>query len=245
MAGASGKAKRLAISVVVLLTVLLGTARGNARAQGSGSAVIYPAGWNLIAAPPGSDLSGALPPLFTLQSGDATYENIDPSQTAEAAGYWAYFPVDTTVALAAGDASPYTVQPPAGQYVMLGNPSGTVAAQISGADLVYRYDPVNGYQRATTLLPGQGAWVESGVGGPITITPLVPAPAPTAVAPAPAPVSAPQPAPVIVPAPATSPSAPAGATAICNDGTYSFSAHRRGTCSSHGGVAQFLVNLPP
>jgi uncharacterized protein DUF3761 len=40
-------------------------------------------------------------------------------------------------------------------------------------------------------------------------------------------------------------SAPAGATALCNDGTFSFSQHLRGTCSSHGGVAVFLVNLPP
>ena len=34
--------------------------------------------------------------------------------------------------------------------------------------------------------------------------------------------------------------APAGASARCRDGTYSFSAHRRGTCSHHGGVAQWL-----
>lgn len=33
---------------------------------------------------------------------------------------------------------------------------------------------------------------------------------------------------------------PAGATAQCNDGTYSFSQHRRGTCSHHGGVAKWL-----
>lgn len=32
----------------------------------------------------------------------------------------------------------------------------------------------------------------------------------------------------------------AGATAKCNDGTYSFSQHRRGTCSHHGGVAVWL-----
>jgi len=32
----------------------------------------------------------------------------------------------------------------------------------------------------------------------------------------------------------------AGATAKCNDGTYSFSQHRRGTCSRHGGVAIWL-----
>lgn len=36
------------------------------------------------------------------------------------------------------------------------------------------------------------------------------------------------------------PSAPAGASAQCRDGTYSFSAHRQGTCSHHGGVAQWL-----
>jgi hypothetical protein len=34
--------------------------------------------------------------------------------------------------------------------------------------------------------------------------------------------------------------APANATALCNDGTYSFSRHRRGTCSRHGGVSQWL-----
>jgi len=34
--------------------------------------------------------------------------------------------------------------------------------------------------------------------------------------------------------------APAGATAQCRDGTYSFSQHRQGTCSHHGGVAKWL-----
>jgi hypothetical protein len=33
---------------------------------------------------------------------------------------------------------------------------------------------------------------------------------------------------------------PPGATARCRDGTYSFSEHRSGTCSSHGGVAEWL-----
>ncbi|MBP2405955.1 DUF3761 domain-containing protein [Streptomyces syringium] len=35
-----------------------------------------------------------------------------------------------------------------------------------------------------------------------------------------------------------------GASALCNDGSYSYSAHRRGTCSHHGGVAQWLKDLP-
>ena len=37
--------------------------------------------------------------------------------------------------------------------------------------------------------------------------------------------------------PADSNTVPAGATAQCGDGTYSFSQHRSGTCSHHGGVA--------
>jgi hypothetical protein len=40
--------------------------------------------------------------------------------------------------------------------------------------------------------------------------------------------------------PEVSSSAPSGATAKCGDGTYSFSQSRRGTCSSHGGVAVWL-----
>lgn len=40
--------------------------------------------------------------------------------------------------------------------------------------------------------------------------------------------------------PEASTTAPSGATAKCGDGTYSFSQSRRGTCSSHGGVAVWL-----
>jgi hypothetical protein len=40
--------------------------------------------------------------------------------------------------------------------------------------------------------------------------------------------------------PVQAPGPPAGATARCNDGTWSFSQHRSGTCSGHGGVAEWL-----
>ncbi|WP_223146678.1 DUF3761 domain-containing protein [Methylomonas albis] len=33
---------------------------------------------------------------------------------------------------------------------------------------------------------------------------------------------------------------PVGASAKCRDSSYSFSQHRRGTCSHHGGVSQWL-----
>ncbi|MEU2103500.1 DUF3761 domain-containing protein [Nocardia sp. NPDC019255] len=43
-----------------------------------------------------------------------------------------------------------------------------------------------------------------------------------------------------VPVPEHAATPPAGASAQCQDGTYSYSKHRRGTCSNHGGVARWL-----
>jgi len=41
---------------------------------------------------------------------------------------------------------------------------------------------------------------------------------------------------------ASSGTPPPGATARCRDGTYSYSQHRSGTCSHHGGVAEWLTS---
>jgi Protein of unknown function (DUF3761) len=92
-----------------------------------------------------------------------------------------------------------------------------------------------------------------------TATPATKAPAPAA--PAATPAATPPPSTVPPPAAAAKPAAPAttakpaasapsstsgntdptGATAKCKDGTYSKSQHRSGTCSSHGGVAEWLT----
>jgi hypothetical protein len=45
---------------------------------------------------------------------------------------------------------------------------------------------------------------------------------------------------ICVPRPTQADAPPAGATAECKDGTYSFSKHRSGTCSHHGGVKRWL-----
>jgi hypothetical protein len=42
------------------------------------------------------------------------------------------------------------------------------------------------------------------------------------------------------PAKSTHDQVPPGASAQCSDGTYSFSQHRRGACSHHGGVGNWL-----
>jgi hypothetical protein len=82
---------------------------------------------------------------------------------------------------------------------------------------------------------------------PVAATPPpAAAPAPTTPAPAPAPTPTCTNGTYVnsagntVCSPETSPTTPAGATAQCVDGTYSFSQSRSGTCSHHGGVAQWL-----
>ncbi|WP_408591842.1 DUF3761 domain-containing protein [Novosphingobium sp.] len=65
----------------------------------------------------------------------------------------------------------------------------------------------------------------------------VPAPAPPA-APTQAATRAPAATHASVAGQNTNAAGPSGATAKCRDNTLSFSAHRSGTCSHHGGVAQ-------
>ena len=140
--------------------------------QAAGQVAAYAAGWNLIAAPQSTDLSSAIPPLFTLQPGDGGYEAVQPDAGTQAGlGYWAYFPASATVNVAQGSNSAYSVDAPAGQFIMVGGPSGTEAATVSGADSVYTYTPATGYVAGTSLAPGQGAWAVSLAGGTITVTP--------------------------------------------------------------------------
>ncbi|MFN2581919.1 MAG: DUF3761 domain-containing protein [Candidatus Dormibacteria bacterium] len=100
----------------------------------------------------------------------------------------------------------------------------------------------------------------AGIGGeassPSALPTIVPVPIATAL-PTVAPAQATPPPVVNTPAPAVSTPPPAaatsgfdhqaakdaGATAICNDGTWSYSAHRSGTCSHHGGVNWWTGNV--
>jgi hypothetical protein len=135
-----------------------------------GNSVTFAAGWNLVAFPQLTDLSQVSGPLYTLQPGDTDYETIDPTQgTQTGYGYWANFGSSTSVTLDTGGTF-YAVLAPAGSYFMVGNPSGTMSAVVSGADIVYTYDPVAGYNQTPILNPGQGAWVLSNAGGPVTVS---------------------------------------------------------------------------
>ena len=121
-------------------------------------AVTYAAGWNLVAGPEGSRLSGASGSVFTLQPGDTDYEVFAADSPLHGGyGYWAFFPSGGSITLTGGS-NTFSVASVPGQFIMVGNPSQSVVT-ISGADTAYTYTPSAGYQAATTIPPGQGAWV--------------------------------------------------------------------------------------
>jgi hypothetical protein len=133
----------------------------------SGPTQTYAAGWNLIGVPAGTSILGQGSPFYTWQAGSSAYGVSQVPQPG--LGYWMFLGNPTTVTLPfTGPQAITTVLPP-GQFVMVGNP-GSAAAILTGADVAFLYDPINGYQQTTQLPPGAGAWVYSATGGILTIT---------------------------------------------------------------------------
>ena len=134
-----------------------------------GVPVTFQPGWNLVSGPASVVMTGNAGPLYTFQGGDTAYEVIpNGSQLTAGQGYWTYFPGPTTVALPIVSPRVISVSLPAGQFVMIGNPNDGNAL-LSGADVVFTYDPANGYRSVSSLDPGQGAWAFSAGGGTLTI----------------------------------------------------------------------------
>jgi plastocyanin len=156
----------------------LGTAAGTPLQTG-GLSVTYAAGWDLVAGPTGTVLTGINGPLYTFRSGDTSYETVPAgSQLTAGSGYWAYFTMPETESLSLGGTQPGAQQLPAGRFVLIGNP-GTTPMTVAGADSVLTYDASRGYQSVTMLQPGQGAWAISANGGTLTMAPTGSATVPT------------------------------------------------------------------
>ena len=138
---------------------------------GTGNAVTYKAGYNLVAGPRGTSFSAAGSPLYTYFPGDTTYETFDSSQPVyNGYGYWSYFARDTTVQLKGGNNQFLSVDAAPGQWFMIGNDNGTTPMRVLGATAVQTYDPVSGqYSQGTTLQPGQAAWVKPDTNGFIAL----------------------------------------------------------------------------
>jgi hypothetical protein len=150
------------------------------------------AGWNLIPGALARSINTNVGPLYTYQEGDSQYEAVtELGDLPETNGYWVYFDRPTLVFFADqvsyNECGPLRNTPissvtrplPPGQWVMVGNPFH--GATVIGADIVLTYNPSDGFQEATTLGNGQGAWVYSGAGGLLTLTSTT---APSSLAPA-------------------------------------------------------------
>ncbi len=139
----------------------------------TGPTVLYPTGWNIVAGGTGQTFPGASGPLYTFQTGDTNYETAPQGSPIVAGrGYWAFFNAPTNVPLAPSTQSSITISAPAGQFIMVGNPSQTQTLTVRGADVVYLFDPTaNMYTASNVLPPGKGAWVFSDAGATITISP--------------------------------------------------------------------------
>jgi len=142
------------------------------QAAPTGPQVTYPAGWNIVGGPTGTTFPQANGPLYTFQAGDATYESLaNNAGIVGGRGYWAFFTTSTTVSMNGAGTTSYSVTAPAGQWIMVGNPSATQTLTVRGADIVYTYDPGTGYTATTTVGPGRGVWAVSLNGGTITVGP--------------------------------------------------------------------------
>jgi hypothetical protein len=132
--------------------------------------IVYPAGWNLVAGT-GLPLMGSDGPLYTFDPAAGSYQTVPAgTRLTPGAGYWAFFDCPTQRSLPVVAPQQASPQLPAGKWVMIGDPNFSPVS-VSGADVVYIYLPGSGYEQATTLQPGQGAWAYSAAGGTVTFGP--------------------------------------------------------------------------
>lgn len=155
-------------------------AAGPLQPEQAGLIVRLQVGWNLVALPPGSLPPPGVSALYTQPARLDRYDLVPVGAGEELMsgwGYWLYSAADADLRLATGLPS-FSIIVPARQWVLVGNPSGTGTATLTGADYAYIYDPQSGFALATSLKPGQAAWVYNNinrtvrlsVGPPQTVT---------------------------------------------------------------------------
>lgn len=160
----------LLFAAIVLATLFLAFGRPSSTRAAT---ILYQPGYELIAGPTGTLVSGVAGSLYTIDLQSGQFKAVDPTLPLQGGvGYFANFTDLTNVRLAPDDGQPATINAPAGQWLLVGNPSDYNDAAVQGADLVYGYDPQAGYIQESTLPPGQGALVYSANAGPIVVRPL-------------------------------------------------------------------------
>jgi hypothetical protein len=168
---------RTALRGLLLLTALLaaltlrahGQPPAHAATRAGGATAHYAAGWNIVAAPTGTVLTGVSGSLLGFGPTSSNYTEVASTSIVGGRAVWAYFAGATDVALDTTAATfSQTVLPP-NHFAMIGNPSTTQALAIHGADLALSYDAAKGYQPVTQLAVGQGAFVLSRTGGVVSV----------------------------------------------------------------------------
>ena len=145
-------------------------ARGAARAQAplppaNFAYVVYLPGWNLISS--GGQTAIDTPtlvqdsdgPLFTFQPNATNYDVVDLAHVRPGQGYWVHFTRRTALALDLSPRESSSVTVPAGQCVMVGNPSTSGSARVTGGERTYIFSTaLNNYVAGSLVGVGRGAW---------------------------------------------------------------------------------------
>jgi hypothetical protein len=164
----------------VLFITLLAALGREPRTAPAATFVTYPSGWNLVSGPEGSHLNSAVGPLSTVQAPGAAYSQLPPDATLQGcSGYWAYFP-DGGSLVAGSDAGSCSATLAPNGWTMIGNPSTTGNATVTGTDIVMVY-AAGQYQVVTSIAPGQGAWAYGSGQATVTVTNYVAAQPPAAL----------------------------------------------------------------
>lgn len=133
----------------------------------------FPAGYSLVGLPSTTVVSAQSPLYGWMDQGAGrSYVSRSPADgTVAGHGYWAWFACPTLVTLPAAGSS--SVSLPLAEYhaSMVGNPSGTSTATVTGHDFAARWDPsanggvggysVSGYREPQELAVGEGLWTFS------------------------------------------------------------------------------------
>jgi len=139
-------------------------------------------GWNLESGGIARLVNSNVGPIYSLDADTNQYVPVgDARSLPDTGAYWVLFDTPTRVSdrFLSGvglcgparreQPAPVSVELPAGQWVMAGNPFAV--ATVQGADAVFTYVPVNGYQQTSRLDAGQGALAYSANGATLTFTP--------------------------------------------------------------------------
>jgi len=140
----------------------------------------YPGGaYSLVGLPAGTVVPVQSHLYSWSDRNSGSYSSQEPTVPVESArGYWAYFSCPSAVSIGLGTSSGSF---PLGAYhaSMVGNPSGTSSAIVTGHDFAARWDPslnggtggyqISAYRQPQSLAVGEGTWVFSYVDSTLRI----------------------------------------------------------------------------